>query len=98
MANGVFRATKGRPKNKESAEEAFDTPQEIKDKVDAIKKRHAPQRTPEYLEGRIKEWEEVMQMMGKNLEDVKKLIRRKIEELRIEIKLRTEAKTQEEGL
>jgi len=60
--------------------EPFLTPKEIRDKVDAIKKKHNPQRTHWYLEGEIKRGEAIVQKINEILEKMRK-----------ELKLKTEA-------
>lgn len=59
---------------------SFETPQDIKAKVDEIRKKHRQQRTPEYLKGAIKQVEAVAQRLDETLEKLRK-----------EHKLKTEA-------
>lgn len=60
----------------------------------------ARERTSEYLRGEIKEWEEALRAMSKikNLEDVKKIMRLKLEKMRKELTLKIEAQEKRQGL
>lgn len=60
----------------------------------------ARERTSEYLRGEIKEWEKALREMSKikNLEDVKKIMRLKLEKMRKELTLKIEAQEKRQGL
>lgn len=54
-------------------------PQDIKAKVDAIRKKHIQKMTPEYLKGEIKKVEAVTKRLNKTLEEMRKELNLKTE-------------------